>query len=67
MEEIDIITADAVEIGDLISIDGEEIEVIKFEDSEDIDAVVFRGYSQQSGDTDTFELPYDYEVSLLGY
>jgi hypothetical protein len=67
VQVIDTITADAVEIGDLISLDGEEIEILKFEESDDIDRVAFRGYSQLTGDTNTYALAYDCEVSLLGY
>lgn len=67
MEVIDTVAADEIEIGDLISVDGEEIEVKEFLDSDDISAVVFRGFSRESGDTETYELPYDYLVDILSY
>lgn len=66
MEVIDTVDAYSLEETDLILMDGEEIEVRKMLDCEDIHGVSFVGYSLSSGSVETYELPYDYRVDILG-
>jgi len=66
MDVLDIITADAVETKDIISIDGETVVVIAVTETEDPDEVSVRAYSLDTNDTDDYPLPYDYRVELYG-
>lgn len=65
MNIYDTIMVNSVEVGDQILIDGDPIEVTEVgEDVNDADGVIIKGFSHDSGDTATYEMPWDYEVSL---
>lgn len=64
---IDTISADSIEVGDQILIDGDPVEVKSVEATDDIDEVIVRGYSHETGDTETYSLFADdmYDVWSL--
>lgn len=66
METYDTVQADQLEVGDFISIDGEPVEIRDILDTPDPDAVSLRVYSHEDNDTKTVDLPFDYDVDLLG-
>lgn len=59
MNIIDSISADTIEVGDQILIDGDPIEVKAVMEGDDIDEVIVKGYSHESGDTETYSLYAD--------
>lgn len=59
MNIIDNISADTIEVGDQILIDGDPIEVKSVSEGEDIDEVIVKGYSHETGDTETYSLYAD--------
>lgn len=59
MNIIDSITADTIEVGDQILIDGDPIEVTFVGESNDIDEVIVRGFSHDTGDSETYPLYAD--------
>lgn len=66
MTVIDSVDADQIEEDDLILLDSEEIQVRKILECEDITGVAFEGYSLSSGSVDTYQLPYNHRVDILG-
>lgn len=56
MNIIDTVSADTIEIGDQIVVDGDLIEVTAVLDSSDPDEVIVRGFSHESGDSETYSL-----------
>lgn len=56
---IDSVSADSIEVGDQIIIDGELVEVRHVSESGDIDEVVVAGYSNSTGDIETYSLYAD--------
>lgn len=65
MDIIDTLTADQVEIGDVIRIFGEDIEVTDKEDS-GLSDVTITGWSLDNGGESINTLPFDETVELLG-
>jgi len=59
MEIIDNISADTIEVGDLLIIEGVQVEVRAIVPSDDPDEVCIRAWSYESGDVETFELYAD--------
>lgn len=59
MNIIDNISADTIEVGDQILIDGDPIEVKSVSEGEDFDEIIVKGYSHESGDTETYSLYAD--------
>jgi hypothetical protein len=53
---IDTVPAFSIEVGDQILVDGDPIEVRSISETDDLDEIVIRGYSHDSGDTETYSL-----------
>lgn len=64
MNVYDTIQADQIEVGDQIIIDGEEVTVVEIRETNDNSEVVVIADSFESGDRETYSLPYDYDVDL---
>lgn len=56
---IDTISADTIEVGDQILIEGDPIEVTYVGETEDIDEIIVKGFSHDSGDSETYSLYAD--------
>ncbi len=62
MNVYDSITADAVEVGDLVLINNDQLEVIRVVDEGD--SILITGDSFVTGDKETYILPTDHIVNL---
>lgn len=62
MNVYDSITADAVEVGDLVLINNDQLEVIKVVDEGD--SILITGDSFVTGDKEIYILPTDHIVNL---
>lgn len=59
------VQADQIEVGDQILVDGDPIEVTGVaDDVEDAAGVIVWGFSHDSGDSETYTLPFDYDVDV---
>ena len=53
------VSADTIEVGDQIIVDGDKIEVSYVGYTDDIDEIVVKGFSHDTGDTETYSLYAD--------
>lgn len=69
MEVIDKVQAGSLEDSDhglVIGVDGTEYEIRGVSESSDLHEVVVSAYNLVTGDIETLELPFDYDVEILG-
>lgn len=64
---VDTISADTIMVGDQIVVDGDRIEVTYVGETEDIDEILVKGWSHDTGDSETYSLYADdyYDVWAL--
>jgi len=66
MEVIDTVPADSLEVGDTISLFNDEITVKEIVDCLDINDVSFRGFSATHDSVETYQVPADKMIDILG-